>query len=48
MAKVRMEELEAGERVAQLDHAWKLAQSRLHRARARDLPVASSANGASR
>jgi hypothetical protein len=71
LAKVQMEELEAGERVAreryqlyrarvygprptsigrlrELDHAWKLAQSRLHRARAGDLPGPASANGVSR
>ena len=67
----RLEELEAGERVAReryelyrarvygprptsiarlraLDQAWKLAQSRLHRARAGDLAGPATSNGASR
>jgi hypothetical protein len=35
-------------RLRELDHAWKLAQSRLHRARAGDLPGPASTNGASR
>jgi hypothetical protein len=67
----RLEELEAGERVAReryelyrarvygprptsiarlraLDQAWKLAQSRLHRARGGDLPGPATHNGVSR
>jgi hypothetical protein len=71
MGNVRLEDLEAGERVAreryqlyrarvygprptsvgrlrELDHAWKLAQSRLHRARAGELPGPATGNGHSR
>jgi hypothetical protein len=35
-------------RLRELDHAWKLAQSRLHRARRGDLPGPASSNGRTR
>ncbi len=38
----------SADRLRQLEHAWKLSQSQLHRARAGDLPGAANANGAAR